>query len=488
MKRTNSTNGEEKRRSGIFQKVVKGAVCAVMAFAVSLTGIPCSVGMNGVVTTTKTAEAATTTNRVPIVAYTRNASGNVTTYSDVSLTRQTGYICYYDQCTILEIYSNGAVRVRYPIRNGTRTAYAAMSGFFENIDFSTNTMKLGEGKTAYRKSTGNATIGSVYANDDVVIIGQANGRTEVLYPTSSGYKLGWVAGSYSSSDSNKLRDPASWAISEEQALTVLFQARYYADSYNDLKAAFGYDESRLYHHYLTHGIREGRSASPIFDPVYYLNNNEDLKRAFGNDYAQAYRHWYRHGCKEGRASSKFYNGNFYRTRYSDLHNAFFGSGTGDGYLDLARHYLNFGIKEQRWANSNGYIPNINANQSVSNNTDTDSFAALRAKYPNNSLWTGSYFGKAWQCHGFALTLGYERTGKDPYGWSKVYNLNSLKPGDIIRCGRPHTIMVTGVSGNTIAYVDCNWVAKNKVRWDQTIQRQQITSKFGSLTYVMVSPK
>lgn len=116
------------------------------------------------------------------------------------------------------------------------------------------------------------------------------------------------------------------------------------------------------------------------------------------------------------------------------------------------------------------------------------FAAMKSKYPSNSYWNGSYRNIAWQCHGFALTLGEELTGTNPTGWKKVYNLNSLKRGDIIRCGRPHTIMVTAVSGNTITYVDCNWVGKNKVKWDQTIQRSQITSKFGSLDYVFVCPK
>ncbi len=317
-------------KKNIFKKIIKGVVCAAMALAVSITGVPNFRGVDGIITATKTAEAATVTNRLPIVTYTRNVSGNLTTYSDVSLTKSTGYICYYDKCTILKIYSNGVVKVSYPVRRGTRTAYASMSGFFGNNDFDTRTATAGARRTVYRKSSGNATIGTVFSNDDVNIVALdlSTCRTQIIYPTSSGYKLGWITG--------------------------LFK-----------------------------------------------------------------------------------------------------------------------------------IPDGNANN---NQNNTDNFASLREKYPNNSLWNGSYRGKAWQCHGFALTLGYERTGTDPYGWSKVYNLNSLKAGDIIVCKRPHTIMVTGVSGDTITYVDCNWVGKNKVRWDQKIGRWQITSKFGSLKYVMVSPK
>ena len=120
--------------------------------------------------------------------------------------------------------------------------------------------------------------------------------------------------------------------------------------------------------------------------------------------------------------------------------------------------------------------------------DSLDFSAMKAKYPSDSYWNGSYRGIAWQCHGFALTVGEGLTGTNPITWKKIYNLNSLKRGDIIRCKRPHTIMVTGVSGDTITYVDCNWVGANKVKWDQTIQRSKNTNKFGSLDYVFVCPK
>lgn len=134
------------------------------------------------------------------------------------------------------------------------------------------------------------------------------------------------------------------------------------------------------------------------------------------------------------------------------------------------------------------VKKANTASATSTSQSAMNFAALKSKYPSGSTWTGSYMNKAWQCHGFALTLGKALSNKDPYGWNKVYNLNSLKPGDIVRFNRPHTIMVTAVNGDTITYVDCNWVGKNKVQWDQTISRSQMTKKFGSLSYVMVYPK
>lgn len=182
-------------RKNILKIIGKTLGCAVIMAAVTLSGIqlPNVAGQKS--SSIAVADAATVTDRLPIVAYTRY-SGNLNTYTDVNLTNRTGYICSYDKCTILNIYGNGAVQVRYPVSRGTRVAYAAMSGFFIDENFSTSIGRFGEGKTAYRKSTGGETIGSVYGDDSVMIIGLADGRTQVLYPTSSGFKLGWVDGLY----------------------------------------------------------------------------------------------------------------------------------------------------------------------------------------------------------------------------------------------------------------------------------------------------
>lgn len=118
---------------------------------------------------------------------------------------------------------------------------------------------------------------------------------------------------------------------------------------------------------------------------------------------------------------------------------------------------------------------------------TIDFSSLEEKYPSGSKWNSSYKNKAWQCHGFALTLGDFLTGTDPNSWNKAYNVNALKPGDIIVCNRPHTIMVTGVSGDEITYVDCNWAAKDTVKWNNTISRSQIANKFNGLKYVLEYP-
>ena len=52
--------------------------------------------------------------------------------------------------------------------------------------------------TVYKKSNLEQKIGTVYAEDKVYIIGNQDGKVQILYPLSdgSGYKLGWIEDSY----------------------------------------------------------------------------------------------------------------------------------------------------------------------------------------------------------------------------------------------------------------------------------------------------
>lgn len=178
-------------------KALKGMFCGVLVTALTITGVQLPMSGKKSGSMVAVAEAASTTGRVPMWAYMKNGSGRLTTYTSNALSKSTGYIVPGDYCKVLAFYSNGSVKVSYPTSKGSRTAYAAMSGFMASTGFSNQTRKLGKNLTAYRRSTGNATIGTVYASDQVIIVGTANGRTQVQYPCSGGYKLGWVTGTYS---------------------------------------------------------------------------------------------------------------------------------------------------------------------------------------------------------------------------------------------------------------------------------------------------
>ncbi len=94
----------------------------------------------------------------------------------------------------------------------------------------------------------------------------------------------------------------------------------------------------------------------------------------------------------------------------------------------------------------------------------------------------SFNGLAIQCHGFACKLGYDVFGLNPYtGWTKIYSAADIRVGDIVRYrNNGHSIFITGISGDTFTYADCNADGKCRIRWDATVTRATLTSTF---TYV-----
>lgn len=140
--------------------------------------------------------AATTIDRTPVTVYALSTK-RVYTYKAVK-GRYSGYIDgATDQCKILEIYDNGWCKVSYPVSNGTKEAYTTTDKFFVNVDFDTITCQLGSDKTVYKRSDLAQTLGTVYGTDDIIVIGQQNGNTQILYPLDGGgYKSGWIKGCY----------------------------------------------------------------------------------------------------------------------------------------------------------------------------------------------------------------------------------------------------------------------------------------------------
>ena len=66
---------------------------------------------------------------------------------------------------------------------------------------------------------------------------------------------------------------------------------FYSNTYLDLKNAFGTNKTKLFNHFLTYGIKEGRGASLEFNVLVYKNNYKDLQNAFGNDLYKYYIHY-----------------------------------------------------------------------------------------------------------------------------------------------------------------------------------------------------
>lgn len=94
---------------------------------------------------------------------------------------------------------------------------------------------------------------------------------------------------------------ATLTVSAEGVKDV-FDAKYYADAYPDLKAAYGYDEGALFQHYMKFGLAEGRVGSPTFNVAEYRKAYPDLEAAFGNNWDAYVNHYYQFGKAEGRTA------------------------------------------------------------------------------------------------------------------------------------------------------------------------------------------
>ena len=63
----------------------------------------------------------------------------------------------------------------------------------------------------------------------------------------------------------------------------VFDYEYYYNRYSDLRTSVGYNEGKLFRHFINSGIAEGRQGSPIFDVTSYINDNPDNVDYYGDD-------------------------------------------------------------------------------------------------------------------------------------------------------------------------------------------------------------
>ena len=80
----------------------------------------------------------------------------------------------------------------------------------------------------------------------------------------------------------------------------VFDAKYYADRYGDLKTAYGYNTAALFTHFITYGMLEGRQAIDTFNVKAYRARYADLRKHYGDNLPSYYQHYIQFGRNEGR--------------------------------------------------------------------------------------------------------------------------------------------------------------------------------------------
>lgn len=84
--------------------------------------------------------------------------------------------------------------------------------------------------------------------------------------------------------------------------SLVFDPTYYTNKYADLKNVFGNDSTKLFNHFISNGMKEGRQASSNFNVTVYKNRYADLQKAFGTNLPEYYKHYVTNGQKEGRSA------------------------------------------------------------------------------------------------------------------------------------------------------------------------------------------
>lgn len=161
-------------------------------------------------------------------------------------------------------------------------------------------------------------------------------------------------------------------MGEGRQANAEFDVVSYRNRYQDLRQAFGWNNLKSYYeHYRACGKKEGRNAincptlqngvhtffgidcTPIYDYNYYIANNPDVYNAFNGDETQVFAHFLTAGIKEGRRSSAGFDVYSYRNQWSDLRQAFGWNNLQEYYL----HYLKAGVYEGRAATGCNAVQN-----------------------------------------------------------------------------------------------------------------------------------
>lgn len=453
-------------------KVKKAAVVVMSIIMVFM-------GVQGSITEV---QAATTTNYVPITCYTI-PTGRVNTYyySNGSYT-YAGYIDgATDRCVIQQVKSDGYCKVKYPVSRGYKTAYALNSQFFCNTNFSTNTTRIGVRKTVYRRSNLSQSLGTVYADDDVQIVGTSGNTTQIIYPASSGYKMGWISGKYSSN-----REQGADISNGYYQIKSAINNNYVLDVYG----AYTDDGANIQIYQNNYQTNQGFEITKQGDG-YYMITAIHSGKALDVDNSGSYNgvnvlQWTRHGgdnqkWKIVKTSDGYYsfiskvNG-----LYLDVSGAvaanetnvqcWTGNGTGAQKFVLQSVNISDSSSSSGAQSSDSYT--TETIQITANGQTVDTFNGVPAKYitgTGNSN-TGTYccagYVSSYYRSVYGITVANMFTGRTPSASSGYFYVTSdPKPGDIgyqlNSSNSGHWFIIKSVNGDgTYTVIEQNWKWKS----------------------------
>lgn len=108
-----------------------------------------------------------------------------------------------DQIQVLAFYSNGVIKVKYPVKNGYKVRYTHAGAVFPSLT-QTEVVTATSRIQTYKLSNLAQSYGYIDSGDQVFIYGDINGNSKyrVVYPIPGGYKAAFI----SASDYQKLKN------------------------------------------------------------------------------------------------------------------------------------------------------------------------------------------------------------------------------------------------------------------------------------------
>lgn len=222
----------------------------------------------------------------------------------------------------------------------------------------------------------------------------------------------------------------------------IFDAKYYADSYADVKAAFGDNEEAMFAHYMSSGLAEGRLGSPVFNVALYRKGYADLEAIFGDDWDAYVNHYLTVGQAEGRT---------------------------------------IGVNPS--VNPQTLVQPVSQAQQMASAQDGAAYQAmiaLKAQYPEGTPWTndnfyawhGGIYSGGYGCAGFAFLLSDAAFGLAP---ARVHqDFGSVRVGDIVRMnGDTHSVIILEVRDDSVIVAEGNF--ENSVHWGREIPKQELAA-------------
>lgn len=185
--------------------------------------------------------------------------------------------------------------------------------------------------------------------------------------------------------------------------SLIFDYNYYYKKYPDLHATCGKNPFKLFNHFLTNGMREGRQGNADFNVYNYAANNLDLIIRYGTyDLSIYYIQYITEGYDEGRNCLHPYEPSDNESSKKD-DTAKLSSSTLDGYVDsmiTSLHQIRTSSDLDRFAVSSSLSRAANARAKE-----------LVTKYSHTRL-NGRDYTDALSQYGVAYTKSYEIISSD----------------------------------------------------------------------------